>query len=109
MINYLWNENDVAVKLLKLRKREERGVALILTIFGLLLLTAVAAAMLFSSDSETMISMNYRDPITVARCFTSSIRTPTTPKRQPASPRGWQPLMVNPIRISTKSCVKKTC
>lgn len=41
--------------------RDERGVALLLTIFGLLLLTAVAAAMLYSSNSETMISVNYRD------------------------------------------------
>src|SRR5207244_8686202 len=55
------NENDIQVKRLSFRRREERGVALLLTIFGLLLLTAVAAAMMFSSDSETLISMNYRD------------------------------------------------
>jgi hypothetical protein len=42
-------------------RRSERGVALILTIFGLLLLTGVAMAMMFSSDSETLISVNYRD------------------------------------------------
>lgn len=41
--------------------RQERGIALLLTIFGLLLLTAIAAAMMFSSDSETTISVNYRD------------------------------------------------
>jgi len=41
--------------------RDERGIALLLTIFGLLLLTAIAAAMMFSSDSETTISVNYRD------------------------------------------------
>ena len=41
--------------------RNERGIALLLTIFGLLLLTAVAAAMMFSSDSETTIAVNYRD------------------------------------------------
>jgi hypothetical protein len=40
---------------------KERGVALLLTIFGLLLITAVAVAMLYSSDSETMIAVNYRD------------------------------------------------
>ena len=45
----------------RLRRREERGVALLLTIFGLLLLTAVAMAMMFSSDAETAISVNYRD------------------------------------------------
>ncbi|HEX6805324.1 MAG TPA: hypothetical protein VF133_16720 [Terriglobales bacterium] len=41
--------------------RQERGIALLLTIFGLLLLTAIAAAMMFSSDSETTIAVNYRD------------------------------------------------
>jgi hypothetical protein len=43
------------------KDRRERGIALLLTIFGLLLITAVAVAMLYSSDSETMISVNYRD------------------------------------------------
>jgi hypothetical protein len=43
------------------RRREQRGVALLMTIFGLLLLTAVAMAMMFSSDAETAISVNYRD------------------------------------------------
>jgi len=43
------------------RRREQRGVALLLTIFVLLLLTAVAMAMMFSSDAETAISVNYRD------------------------------------------------
>ena len=36
-------------------------MALILAIFGLLLLSAIALAMLFSSDTETSISVNYRD------------------------------------------------
>ena len=43
------------------RARKERGIALLMTIFGLLLLTAVAVAMMYSSDSETLISLNYRD------------------------------------------------
>jgi hypothetical protein len=43
------------------KDRKERGIALLLTIFGLLLITAVAVAMLYSSDSETTISVNYRD------------------------------------------------
>jgi len=41
--------------------RKQRGIALLLTIFGLLLLTAVAVAMLYSSNSETLIAVNYRD------------------------------------------------
>ena len=44
-----------------MRKTSQRGVALILSIFALLLLSAVALAMLFSSDTETTISVNYRD------------------------------------------------
>lgn len=43
------------------KRRQERGIALLLTIFGLLLLTAIATAMMFSSDSETTIAANYRD------------------------------------------------
>src|SRR5215469_7602078 len=42
-------------------QQKERGIALLLTIFGLLLLTALATAMLFSSNSETTIAANYRD------------------------------------------------
>src|SRR5512140_820432 len=45
----------------KCKPRDQRGVALILTIFGLLLLTGIAVAMMFTSDSETMIAVNYRD------------------------------------------------
>ena len=41
--------------------RRERGIALLMTIFGLLLLTGIAVAMMYSSDSETMIAVNYRD------------------------------------------------
>ena len=41
--------------------RRERGIALLLTIFGLLLLTAITAAMVYSTNSETLISVNYRD------------------------------------------------
>ena len=43
------------------KRDQESGVALILAIFGLLLLSAIALAMLFSADTETSISVNYRD------------------------------------------------
>ncbi len=39
----------------------ESGVVLILAILGLLLLSAIALAMLYSTDTETSISVNYRD------------------------------------------------
>ena len=42
-------------------ERKQRGVALFLAIFALLLLSAIGLAMLFSSDTETSISINYRD------------------------------------------------
>jgi hypothetical protein len=48
---------------MSIRKKQdqEAGVALILAILGLLLLSAVALAMLFSSNTETSISINYHD------------------------------------------------
>ena len=61
MTNHISSVNHIPTKRLSVGRREQKGVALLLTIFGLLLLTAVAAAMMFSSDSETQIAMNYRD------------------------------------------------
>lgn len=43
------------------KQDQEAGVALILAIFALLLLSAIALAMVFSSNTETSISVNYRD------------------------------------------------
>jgi hypothetical protein len=42
-------------------KGTERGIALLLTIFTLLLITAIAAGMLLSTNTETKISANFRD------------------------------------------------
>jgi hypothetical protein len=42
-------------------RREERGIALLMAIFSLVLISAIALALLFSSDTETSISANYRD------------------------------------------------
>jgi Tfp pilus assembly protein PilX len=42
-------------------QRRQRGVALLISIFGLVLISFLALAMLFSSDTETTISANYRD------------------------------------------------
>ena len=61
MTNHIDSVNNILTKNSSPRTRGQKGVALLLTIFGLLLLTAVAAAMMFSSDSETQIAMNYRD------------------------------------------------
>jgi len=55
-------------------RREERGFALILTIFGLLLLTAVAMAMMFSSDAETSIAVNYRDSQNASYAAVSAVQ-----------------------------------
>ncbi len=41
--------------------KRQRGVALLLAIFALLLLSGIGLAMLFSTDTETSISINYRD------------------------------------------------
>ncbi|MGI9102617.1 MAG: hypothetical protein ACR2IF_09265 [Terriglobales bacterium] len=42
-------------------KRSERGIALLLCLFALLLLSAVGLSMAFMSDTETAINRNYRD------------------------------------------------
>src|SRR5262249_25849775 len=49
-----------AMSIAKHRDNED-GVVLILAILGLLLLSAIALAMLYSTDTETTISVNYRD------------------------------------------------
>ena len=43
------------------RKNGERGVALFLSVFALLLLTGIAAALLFTANTETSINSNYRN------------------------------------------------
>ncbi len=44
-----------------IRRKDERGAALLLAVFALVLLTGIALAMMFASDTETSISINYRD------------------------------------------------
>src|SRR5258707_3988064 len=39
---------------------EERGIALFMAIFALLLLSAIAAGFMFLANTETMINSNYR-------------------------------------------------
>lgn len=56
------------------KRRDERGVALLLSIFGLLLLTAIVASMMFSSDSETKIATNYRDKQTAIYAAMSGVQ-----------------------------------
>src|SRR5215813_965691 len=65
-INPMRKQNEISIRRTRHMRHKERGVALLLTIFGLLLLTAVAAAMMFSSDSETQIAVNYRDSQTAS-------------------------------------------
>jgi hypothetical protein len=55
-------------------RQTESGVALLMTIFGLLLLTGVIMAMLYASDSETMISVNYRDKQTASYAAMSGLQ-----------------------------------
>jgi Tfp pilus assembly protein PilX len=52
----------MSFKEIKLQKRKnERGVALMVALFALLLLGAIAMAMTFMADTETAINFNYRD------------------------------------------------
>lgn len=43
------------------RRNKQRGIALLLCIFALLLLTGIALALMFMSDTETAINANYKD------------------------------------------------
>jgi hypothetical protein len=42
-------------------RKNEKGIALLIALFALLLLSAVGLSMMFSSDAETSINANYRD------------------------------------------------
>jgi hypothetical protein len=42
-------------------KANERGIALVITLFALLLLSVIGLGMMFSTNMETMINANYRD------------------------------------------------
>src|SRR4051812_36123625 len=41
--------------------KDERGVAIFIALFALLLMSAIAAGMMFMSNTETKINFNYRD------------------------------------------------
>src|ERR1700730_5885344 len=43
------------------KKQDERGVALILALIALLILTSIGLSMMFMADTETSINSNYRD------------------------------------------------
>lgn len=43
------------------KKQGERGVALLLAVFALLIVTSVALGMMYLSDSETSVNANFRD------------------------------------------------
>jgi Tfp pilus assembly protein PilX len=42
-------------------RKNEKGIALLIALFALLLLSAIGLSMMFSSDAETSINANYRD------------------------------------------------
>src|SRR4051812_13611633 len=43
------------------QKKSERGVALLMAIFALMLLSAIGLAMMYSANTETKINANFRD------------------------------------------------
>ncbi len=49
----------MAKTIAKTKRQDERGMALVLTLFALLLLSAIGLLMLLSSDTETRIDANY--------------------------------------------------
>src|SRR5580698_11165083 len=52
-------------KVPKMRRRSEDGIALLIAIFVLLLISVVAIALLVSSSTETALGANYRSSSTV--------------------------------------------
>lgn len=48
------------------KNRNERGIALIIALFALLLLSAIGLAMMYSSTTETSVNANFRDKQTAA-------------------------------------------
>jgi Tfp pilus assembly protein PilX len=43
------------------QKKDQRGVALLLAIFALFIVTSIGLGMMFLSDSESMVNSNFRD------------------------------------------------
>ena len=43
------------------KKQQQRGVALLVAMFALLLLSAIGMGMMFSANTETNVNMNYRE------------------------------------------------
>src|ERR1700730_15934258 len=43
------------------RRQDERGIALVLALIALLIVTSIGLSMMYSADTETSINSNYRD------------------------------------------------
>src|SRR6202022_1630678 len=48
-------------KFMRQKKQDERGVALVLALIALLIVTSIGLSMMYSADTETSINGNYRD------------------------------------------------
>lgn len=46
---------------MKLQKRNERGVALLLALFAMVIITSIGLSMMYLSNSETTVNTNFRD------------------------------------------------
>lgn len=61
MSNHVAQQEATALKLIRARRSKQSGVALIIAIIGLLVITAVAAGMILVETSETNVDANYRE------------------------------------------------
>src|SRR6202163_4275463 len=43
------------------KRKDERGIALVLALIALLIVTSIGLSMMYSADTETSINGNYRD------------------------------------------------
>src|SRR6185436_19924268 len=48
-------------EIIQMRRRTERGIAMLVALFALLLLSVVGLGMMYSTNMETAINSNYRD------------------------------------------------
>src|ERR1700686_1587696 len=46
---------------MKCEKQHERGIALVMALIALLIVTSIGLSMMFMADTETSINSNYRD------------------------------------------------
>src|SRR5438045_2116404 len=93
----------------KLNDRNQKGVALLLSILALLLLSAIAVSMLYMSSTETAVNANFKNEETeyfAARAAIEEVRDRMIPGVAPYSINGTT--AVNPPCPGSANCYLPT-